>query len=152
MMRRLPAIVLLCLALAACSAQDAPRPATLVAATPAQADLGALRVHYNALPTLAMSDSVARRYGIVRAADTALVMIALRRVQSGEELPATGEVRAVAADLSGRRQPIALREAVTDAYTDYVGTVRTSEHDQLNFVVDVRSADGAGTVRFSRSF
>jgi len=58
----------------------------------------------------------------------------------------------VAADLSGRRQPIALREAVTDAYTDYVGTVRTSEHDQLNFVVEVRSADGAGTVRFSRSF
>lgn len=151
-MRRLPAAVLLCLALAACSAQETPRPATLLAATPAQADLGALRVHYNALPTLAMSDSVARRYGIARSADTALVMVALRRVQGGEELPASGQVSAVATDLSGRRQPIALREAVTDAYTDYVGTVRISDHDQLNFVVDVRSADGAGTVRFARNF
>ncbi|KTF40718.1 DUF4426 domain-containing protein [Xanthomonas translucens] len=151
-MPKLPAAALLCLALAACSAQDAPRPATLVAATPAQADLGTLRVHYNALPTLALSDGVARRYGIARDAETALVVIALRRVQDGEELPASGQVSAVAADLSGRRQPIAMREAVTDAYTDYVGTVRISEHDQLNLQVDVRSADGAGTVRFARTF
>ncbi|MFC6839379.1 DUF4426 domain-containing protein [Xanthomonas theicola] len=151
-MRRLPAAAMLCIVLAACSAQDAPRRAALVAATPAQADLGALRVHYNALPTLAMSDSVARRYGIARDADTALVVIALRRVQDGEELPAAGQVRAVATDLGGRRQAIAFREAATDAYTDYVGTVRISEHDQLNFEVDVRGADGAGTVRFTRNF
>ena len=116
-MPRLPAAALLCLALAACSAQDTPRPATLVAATPAQVDLGALR-----------------------------------RVQDGEELPATGQLSAVASDLSGRRQPIALREAVTDAYTDYVGTVRISEHDQLNFQVDVPGADCAGTARLARTF
>ncbi|MEB1527769.1 DUF4426 domain-containing protein [Xanthomonas sp. WHRI 7945] len=151
-MRCLPAALLLCLALAACSAQETPRPAAPMAPAPAQADFGALRVHYNALPTLAMSETVARRYGIERDADTALVMIALRRVQGGEELPASGQVSAVATDLSGRRQPIALREAVTDAYTDYVGTVRISEHDQLNFQVDVRGADGAGTVRFARTF
>ncbi|WP_369943770.1 DUF4426 domain-containing protein [Xanthomonas medicagonis] len=151
-MRHLSAALLSCLTLAACSAQDTPRPATLVAATPAQADLGTLRVRYNALPTLAMSDSVARRYGIRRSADTALVMVALRRVRDGEELPARGQVSGVAADLSGRRQPIVFRDAVTDAYTDYVGTVRISDHDQLSFTVDVRSADGGGKVRFVRHF
>ncbi|UYB53538.1 DUF4426 domain-containing protein [Xanthomonas sp. AM6] len=151
-MRRLPVAMLLCLALAACSAQETPRPAAVLAPAPAQADFGALRVHYNALPTLAMSEQVARRYGIERSADTALVMVALRRVQGGEELPASGRVAGSASDLSGRRQDIAFRDAVTDAYTDYVGTVRVSAHDQLNFTVDVRSADGAGAVRFSRTF
>ncbi|MFC3657377.1 DUF4426 domain-containing protein [Xanthomonas hyacinthi] len=151
-MRRLPVAVLLCFALAACSAQETPSPAAPMAPAAVQADFGALRVHYNALPTLAISDAAARRYGIARDAETALVVIALRRVQDGEELPASGQVSAVAADLSGRRQPIVLRDAVTDAYTDYVGTVRISAHDQLNFQVDVRGADGAGTLRFARTF
>ncbi|XQA73594.1 DUF4426 domain-containing protein [Xanthomonas sacchari] len=150
-MRVLP-VALLCLALAACSDQDTPRPATLLAATPAQADFGTLRVHYNALPTLAMSEDVTRRYGIAREADTALVMIALRTLHGGEEAPAVGTVEAVATDLSGQRQPVALRAVRTDAYTDYVGTVRSSTHDQLRFVVQVRSADGSGTVRFTRNF
>lgn len=150
-MRRLPPLVL-CLALAACSAQETPRPAAPLAPAPAQADFGALRVHYNALPTLAMSETVARSYGIERSADTALVMVALRRVQAGDEVPASGRVEASASDLSGRRQTIALRDAVTGDYTDHVGTVRISAHDQLNFELAVRSADGAGTVRFSRTF
>ena len=98
-----PALVLLTL-LAACSGGQAPRTAEFVPPAPAETDFGTLRVRYNALPTLALSDAVAKQYGVQRDAGTALVLVALREVKGAEEIDADGEVSVTAHDLSGTRQ------------------------------------------------
>ena len=82
--------------LSACSGGEAPRAAEFVQATPAEADFGDLRVRYNALPTLALSEAVAKEYGVQRDAGTALVLVALRTVAGGEEVDADGEVSVTA--------------------------------------------------------
>ena len=51
-----------------------------------------------------------------------MVTVALRQVRNGEELAADGEVKAVATDLQGLRQPISFIRVRTGEYTDYVGT------------------------------
>ncbi|WP_305804341.1 DUF4426 domain-containing protein [Stenotrophomonas sp. YIM B06876] len=153
---RLAPWLLLCtlplLWLPGCSAGDAPQPAQLLAPTPTHADFGHLRVRYNALPTLAMNAAVARRYGVNRDAGQALLVVALREVQQGEELPLGGEISATATDLSGRRQTITLRPVTTGAYVDQVGTVRTGVHDSVRFQLKLQTSAGNGIVEFERNF
>lgn len=140
------------IALAACSGQQAPQPATLLQAQPAYTDLGGLRVHYNLLPTLAMNEAVARGYGVKREADRALLVVALRQRVNDEELPAEGNVVATAIDLSGKRQSVVLRAVRTGAYTDLIGVLDALPHDQLRVELQVRAVAGQGEVRFERNF
>ncbi len=138
--------------LVACSASETPRQAQAVAPYEAMQQLGTLRVRYNALPSLAVNDAMARAYGIERGAGKAMVIVALRQVHGVEEWPAQGEISGVATDLSGRRQPIAFRQVSTGDYLDQVGLVEISRDDSLRFILEVRSPQGGGTVRFERSF
>ena len=152
--RLMPRVVCLALAgaLGACSNSEAPRPATMLEAAPSYSDLGALRVHYNVLPTLAMNPAVAASYRVPQEPDQALLVVALRHRTGGDELPADGRVSASAVDLSGRRQQITLRQVHTGGYTDNVGLVTVSRHDTLRFELHVQSAHGGGLVRFQRSY
>jgi len=152
MPRLLPLLCLALLGLAACSAQETPRPAQLVAAQPGHSDLGALRVHYNLLPTLAMNQAVASSYGVQRQANRALLVVALRQLANGDEQPALGTVQANAIDLSGKRQTVTLRAVQTGDYTDLIGELDAHPHDQLRIELQVSSAAGAGDVRFQRNF
>ena len=76
-----PSVLVLSVLLTACSGGQAPRTAEFVPPAPAETDFGSLRVRYNALPTLALSDAVAKQYGVQRDAGTALVLVALREVK-----------------------------------------------------------------------
>ncbi len=147
-----PACMLAMALLGGCSGSETPRPATVLAAEPSHSDFGALRVHYNVLPTLAMNPAVARSYGVPRDAGQALLVVALRELRQGAELPADGAVTATAVDLSGRRQQIVLRTVRTGGYADHVGLVRISRHDTLRFDLQVQSANGGGSVKFQRNF
>ena len=138
--------------LSACSGGEAPRTAEFVQASPAEADFGTLRVRYNALPTLALSAPVAKQYGVPRDADTALVLVALREIQGGEEVDAEGDVSASAHDLSGTRQAITLRKVDAGGYTDHIGTARISPHNSYRFEVVVKTGQRTETVTFQRSF
>lgn len=142
----------LLLTLAACSAEPSPRAAVIQQAQPSHTDLGKLRVHYNLLPTLAMNDAVARSYQVQREADRALLVVALRQLAQGEELPADGKVQAVATDLSGKRQQIELRAVRTDEYTDLIGVLDAHPRDQLRIDLQITADAGAGNVRFERNF
>ncbi|MEL1263632.1 DUF4426 domain-containing protein [Pseudoxanthomonas putridarboris] len=144
--------VLLGLLLSACSGGDAPRAAEFVPPAPAESDFGTLRVRYNALPTLSLSEAVAREYGVQRDAGTALVVVALRDLSGDEEKHAEGEVDAVAVDISGARQKIALRSVGTGSYTDHIGTARISPRNTYRFELDVRSGGRSGQVKFQRNF
>ena len=149
---KLQSILMTALLLAACSAGEKPRMADAVAPSPAYEDFGDLRVHYNAIPTLSMSQAVASEYGIQRDADKGLITIALRKMADGEEIAAEGEVQATAIDLQGMRQSIALHAARTGGYTDYIGTFRIVERDSYRFEVAVESAGRSEVVKFQRNF
>jgi hypothetical protein len=138
--------------LSACSGGEQPRAADFVAAAPAHTDLGDLRVHHNALPTLSLNAPVAQQYQVTRDAGTALVVIALRRLVGGEERAAEGEVRAVAVDLQGARQDIVFRRAQTGDYSDHIGTLRIVERDTYRFEVTVESEGRTEMVSFQRNF
>ncbi|SEL66086.1 protein of unknown function [Pseudoxanthomonas sp. GM95] len=140
------------MALAGCSAGETPRKVEAIAPQDSAQQFGDLRVRYNALPSLSMPAAATQAYGIERGAGKALVVIALRRVQGQDELPAHGEVSGTATDLSGRRQPIAFRTVRTGEYEDHIGVVDISTHDTLRFVLEVRSEEGGGTLRFERTF
>ena len=145
------AVVLLSL-LSACSGGEPPRAAECVQAAPAEADFGTLRVRYNALPTLALSEAVARQYGVPRDAGTALVLVALRTVNGSEEMDADGEVSVTAHDLSGARQAITLRKVDAGGYADHIGTARISPRNSYRFEVVVTSGSRTETVKFQRNF
>ena len=138
--------------LAACSGGEAPRTAEFVQATPAEADFGDLRVRYNALPTLSLSEAVAREYGVPRDAGTALVLVALRKMAGGEEVDADGEVSVTAHDLSGARQALTLRKIDAGGYMDHIGTARISPRNSYRFEVVVKAGGRTETVKFQRNF
>ena len=147
-----PLLLVLTALLASCTAGEKPRAADVVAPSPAYQDFGDLRVHFNAMPTLAVSEPVAREYGIERDAGKAMVTLALRRLDKGEEFAAEGEVQGVALDLQGMRQPIAFTAVRTGEYTDYIGTFRAVERDSYRFDIMVKSGERGGTIRFQRNF
>jgi hypothetical protein len=153
MLRAAPLLLsVVLMSLSACSGEQAPRLATPSQGHASQADFGALRVYYNLLPTLAMNESVARSYGVQRSTDQALLVVAMRQRNSGQEQPIDGTVVATATDLSGRRQQILLRTVKTGAYTDHVGSVQISDHDTVRLDLQVAAAGDTGVLRFERSF
>ena len=151
-MKLLIAPLLLALSLVACSGGETPRAAEFVPPAPAETDFGSLRVRYNALPTLALSEPVAKQYGVQRDAGTALVLVALREVKGAEEIDADGEVRVTAHDLSGTRQAIELRKVEAGGYTDLIGTARVSPRNSYRFEIVVQAGGRTEAVTFQRNF
>lgn len=141
------------LVLAACSEGQPPTRVQPVS-TPVQSlqVLGALHVRYNALPSLALPESAVKAYGIDRGAGRGLVIVALRQLRDGQEVPVEGRVRGVAVDLSGRRQEIAFKPVRTGDALDQVGSVEISPRDVLRFQLEVVSDVGGGRLAFERSF
>lgn len=151
---RLLAAGIACLLLGACTAQEAPRAARVLAPEPAMAELGDGHLaRYNLLPTLSLGDAMAREYAVERRDGSALLVVAIRRQTSEGELPANAErVSARVRDLSGRMQDVALRSIRTGDYTDHVGIVATSRHDTLRIDVEAVVDGRHQRFRFERSF
>ena len=147
-----PSVLVLSVLLTACSGGQAPRTGEFVPPAPAETDFGSLRVRYNALPTLALSDAVAKQYGVQRDAGTALVLVALREVKGAEEIDADGEVSVTAHDLSGTRQAIELRKVEAGGYTDLIGTARVSPRNSYRFEVVVTAGGRTEAVTVQRNF
>ena len=145
-------LLLTALLLAACSAGEKPRTAEFVPPAPASAEFGDLRVHYNALPTLSLNESVAREYGVTREAGSAMVVVALRRVANGEERATEGTVSADAYDLQGKRQHIDFSAVKTGDYTDHIGRFAINARDSYRFEVKVESGGRSEVVKFQRNF
>ena len=147
-----PLLMTAMLLLASCTSGERPRAAEVIAPAPAYEDFGDLRVHYNVMPTLAMNESMAREVGIERDDGRAMIMVALRKLANGEELAVEGEVKAVAVDLQGLRQPISFTAVRTGEYTDYIGSFRIVERDSYRFDITVKAGGRSGEVKFQRNF
>lgn len=146
--------VLLAASITGCADGQAPQVAQFVPPAPAMTELqGPLRARYNLLPTLALGEAVAREYGVAREADTALLVVALRRpTADGDETGASGEVSAEVVDLTGRRQAVALRQVRTGDYVDHVGIVQVHARDTVRVEVSVLADGRRQEFDFQRSF
>ena len=148
---RTPCLLLLSCALAACGAPSVspstgPQP-------PAELRTGDVVVRATTLPTLRLNQAMADRYGVERNANDVLLVVGLRRGSQAHERSAPGRVEAVASDLLGRRQAIALRRIDDAGYVDHVGVVQVAMPDTLRFEIQAHP-DGApaATLRFHRDF
>ena len=138
--------------LAACSAGEKPRTAEFIPPAESSIDFGNLRVHYNALPTLSLSEAVAKEHGVTRDAKSAMLVVALRENINGEELPATGKVTAVAHDLQGNHQPVNFHVVQTGHYSDHVGTFAINARDSYRIEVQVEANGRTENFKLQRSF
>jgi len=147
-----PSLLALVLLLAGCARGEQPRPADLVAPAQGSSDFGSLRVHYNALPTSSISDAMAREYGVAKDPSTALVFVALRQVNDGQEENADGSVTAAAYDLQGARQDVNFKPVDIGEYTDHIGVVAVSPRNTYRFELQVAADGRSQAVEFQRNF
>ncbi len=142
----------LVLLLGGCARGEQARPADLVAPAQGSTDFGSMRVRYNALPTSSISDAMAREYGVTKDPSTALLFVALRQVQGGEENNAEGSVTATAYDLQGARQEISFKPVTVGEYTDNIGVVAVSPRNTYRFELQVAVEGRTQSVEFQRNF
>lgn len=145
-------LLALALLLGGCARGEQARPADLVAPAQGSTDFGSLRVHYNALPTSSISDAMAREYGVAKDPSTALVFVALRKVEGGEEENAEGSVTAAAYDLQGARQEVSFKPVAIGEYTDHIGVVTVSPRNTYRFELQVAAAGRTQALEFQRNF
>ncbi len=140
------------LMLAACSAGETPRVVTPAATEPAYADFGNLRVRYNALPTVGLNEQAAKQYGVARDEKRALLVVSLRELRDGDEIPADGKVSAQAIDLQGERMAVPLKPVRTGEYVDHIGSFAISPRNHYRIEIAVEALGRRETASFRREF
>lgn len=97
------------------------------------------RIHYSAVPTMVIGESIARRYGITRSPGHGLLTVTVLRVDtdSGEEHPVRARIQAISQSLLGQRQDFNLRETGVDDSVSYVGEFRIRGEETLRFELTV---------------
>lgn len=116
---------------------------------------GDLTVHYNAVPTTALSAEVAREYGITRSSGRALLNVAVRRDAGNDVYRAiAASVQAAATNLNGQRQDLDVREVREGDAIYYLAEARFQDSETLRFDLQVlpEGAAEALQARFEQQF
>lgn len=121
---------------------------TPVAAQQAQ-QFGKYEVHYSTLNTRMLQPEIATAYGIQRSGTQAILNITVLDSESGN--PVRASVEAEAANLTGQRRDIELREIRDQGAIYYIGQFRIHNEESLNFNVSIRPAGREGNP-FSLNF
>jgi hypothetical protein len=99
--------------------------------------VGDLYVYYNALPSTQLTPEIARQYGVTRSANRALLNVSVRRGEPGADVAVPATVRAVATNLAGQRNTVAMREVRDGEALYYLGEARVSGQDTLTFELEI---------------
>jgi hypothetical protein len=121
---------------------------TPVAAQQAQ-QFGDYEVHYSTLNTNMLAPDIASAYGIQRSGTQAILNITVLHKESGDAVRAN--VKAEAANLTGQRRDIELREIQDQGAIYYIGQFRIHNEESLNFDVSIRPEGREGNT-FSLTF
>ncbi len=154
-MRIAPLFVLLAVGLAGCGGSTPPAATPAATATQGEAvsRVGDVSVRANAMQTSALLPAVASQYGISRADNTVMLLVAVRQGPEAQEVALPARITATATDLRGRRQTIEMRELRSGDLLDYIGTAEATPPDTLRFDVTVVRENGAtSTMQFTRDF
>jgi len=84
-------------------------------------EFGDYVVHYNAISTSQLVDSMARQYHIERSGHRGLLNVAVERKQAGAAGMIGADISAEVSDLTGHRTPINMRETRENGDVDYLG-------------------------------
>ncbi len=118
-------------------------------------DFGDYVVHFNAIPTSFLNPDVAKNYRITRSKHRAMLNITvLRKVMGTAGTPLKATVKATATNLSDQVKDMNLKEIREGAAIYYVGQVRVTNDETLNFNIEV-TPDGEKApliVRFRQRF
>jgi hypothetical protein len=143
------------LALTGCGGGGAPAPAATAPAAGQEtvSRIGDVTIRATALQTSALAPEIASQYGIARDDRTVMLLVGVRQGPDAQETALPADIIATVTNLSGQRQPVALRELRSGDLLDYVGTVETSLPDTLRFDISVvREGGASSTMQFSREF
>lgn len=99
--------------------------------------VGDLYVYYNALPSTELTPEIARRYGITRSANRALLNVSVRRGEPGADVAVPAQVLAVATNLAGQRNGVRMREVRDGEALYYLGEAPISGQDTLTFELTI---------------
>ena len=141
------------MALAGCDG-DAPKPARIDdAPQEAVSRIGDVTVRANVLPTLALSEAVAKQYGIAREEGRVMLLVSVRQGPEGRDTALPATIEAKVSNLQGQHRGVDMRELRTGDYVDYVGTAAVTPPDTLRFELEIVRENGArSTMTFSREF
>lgn len=115
--------------------------------------VGDISLRASPVLTSMLAPAIAQQYGITRAENTVLLLVAVRQGPEGDERSLPAIITASATDLRGNKQAIAMREVRTGELLDYIGTVETSLPETLRFDVKaVRDGRALSTLQFNREF
>jgi len=154
--------LLLLVLLAACGGSNVPVPAdSALAQGEALVRVGDISVRASPVQTPMLNPAVAQQYGITRADNTILLLVAVRQGSEASETSLPARITASATDLRGHKQAIAMREVRTGdpasggghVLIDYIGTFETALPETLRFDVKaVRDGRAVATLQFNREF
>jgi hypothetical protein len=102
-----------------------------------QQDFGDYVVHYNAISTNQLVDSMARQYHIERSAQRGLLNVAVEHKHTGGAQMVGAEISAEVSDLTGHRAPIRMRETSENGDVDYLGEFPLSGSGAYIFTVKI---------------
>lgn len=149
------ASLLLALPLLAAGCGGAPPPPAAAMPAPQQAvsRIGDVTIRANVMQTSMLNETVARRYGIERADDRVMLLVAVREGPLAQETSLPARITATATDLGGHRHTIEMRELRSGELLDYVGTVGITPPETLRFDLRIVRGDGAtSTMQFNQDF
>jgi len=121
---------------------------TPVAAQQAE-QFGKYEVHYSTLNTNMLQPEIASAYGIQRSGTRAILNITVLDSETGN--PVQARVEAEAANLTGQRRDIQLREIRDQGAIYYLGQFRFRNEESLNFNVSIQPEGRQGNP-FSLTF
>lgn len=123
-------------------------------ATPNASEFGDYIVHYSAISTNKLVDSMARQYHIERSARRGLLNVAIEQKRDGATRTVDADVSAEVSDLTGHRAPISMRETSENGDVDYLGEFALSGSGAYIFTVKVtpRGRSQPFVVRFNQDY
>lgn len=127
--------------------------AAVLIGSPAYADsqsFGEYQLHYNALPSSLLPETVARENGILRSRARGVLLLSVQR--QGEAVPASVRITATDSD----QQPVAveLRRIRSGASISYLGSFPIRDGQQIRFRLEVVPEGSSETLYagFTRQF
>ena len=130
---RLPMLLLLPFALAACDRGQPVRVAAPMASTSQAASVGGATLQASTVALADLNATVAARYGLAAGDDGLLLLVTVRDADGNALAPGDLALQATAAVLPDPPAPLALREIRTGELVDYIGVVRAKAPASVQF-------------------
>jgi hypothetical protein len=102
--------------------------------------IGAYDAHYSLVPTLFLKPEIAKRHGISRGRDRALLNVS---ILDGSNTPVQAAVAGHVKNLLGQETKLAFREVLDGTAVYYLAVVQHTDREILRFFIDIVTPDSA---------